>query len=78
MRDAFYIFKNIVFHCSGSFGGRNPCAFEGIIIVWVLKELPSEENSFFLIMPEARRTPFKQQVIFFFFKVKYLIKTNLP
>ena len=33
LRDAFYIFKMIVFYCSGSFGGRNPCAFEGIIIV---------------------------------------------
>jgi len=69
----FYIFKNL--HCPGSFGGKNFCTFEGIVIVWVFKELPSEKNSQFLIMPEDRRTAFELQVIK---KGKYLIKTNLP
>lgn len=57
----FYICKNL--HCLDSFGGKNLCTFEGSIIVQVLKELPSEKNSQFLIVREDGRTPFERQVI---------------
>lgn len=73
LRMNFYIFKNL--DCPGSFGGKNFCTFEGVIIVWVFKEPPSEKNSQFLIMLEDCRTAFELEVRK---KSKYLIKTNFP
>lgn len=61
LRINFYIFKNL--HCLDFFGGKNLCTLEGIIIVQVLKEVPSEKHSQFSIMHEDGRIPFELQVI---------------